>query len=193
MTTTALERIIDALRANGNHVIQRSDTTATAQCPAHDDQKPSLSITVRDDGKGIVLNCHAQRCDYRAILEGLGLTARDIWDDPDMRNVYKPNQDYRYAKGGVKHRRQTAGSPDKRMQWKKDTPDDSLYKVDRLQAESTDIAVYITEGEKKAVSLSGRWASPPSPQAERPASGPVTWNRYGTATLSPSWTATGRV
>jgi hypothetical protein len=145
--TTAFERFIDALRDNGKTVIQRSDSAASAQCPAHDDHNPSLSIAVRDDRMGIVLTCHAG-CVHTDVLDALGLTGRDLWDDPDMRNVYKPNQDYRYAKGGVKHRRQAAGSPDKRMQWKKDTPDDSLYKADRLQAEPTDMPVYVTEGEK---------------------------------------------
>jgi hypothetical protein len=149
IVTTAFERIIDALRANGNHVIQRSDTTASAQCPAHDDHNPSLSINVRPDGKGIMLNCHAaQGCTHIAVLEAVGLTGRDVWDDPAMQNVYKPNQDYRYAKGGVKHRRWPVGSPDKQMYWKKDTPDDSLYQVNRLLAEPGDLPVYVTEGEK---------------------------------------------
>jgi hypothetical protein len=146
-SSTAFDRILDALRANGNHVIQRSDTTASAQCPAHDDRNPSLSIAVRDDRRGIVLKCHAG-CEHTDVLAALGMTPRDTWDDPEMQRVHKPNQDYHYAKGGVKYRRQSAGSPDKRMHWKKDTPDDSLYKVDRLQAEPTDTAVYVTEGEK---------------------------------------------
>ena len=48
-----------------------------ARCPAHDDRKPSLSITDAEDGK-ILVHCHAG-CDQLgviAVLRSLGLWKR---------------------------------------------------------------------------------------------------------------------
>ena len=44
-------------------------------CPAHDDQKPSLSFTVKDDRA--VMNCHAKNCSYKEILAACGLNESD--------------------------------------------------------------------------------------------------------------------
>jgi hypothetical protein len=46
-----------------------------ARCPAHEDDRPSLSITERD-GK-ILLHCHAG-CDFETILSALHLTPADL-------------------------------------------------------------------------------------------------------------------
>ena len=70
--TTAFDRLIDALRDHGSTVIVNGDK-ATAQCPAHEDGSASLSIGPRQDGKGVVVYCHAG-CDYREVLAALGLT-----------------------------------------------------------------------------------------------------------------------
>lgn len=51
-----------------------------AKCPAHDDKKASLSITKGDDGK-ILLHCHAG-CPTESICESLGLTMKDLFDEP---------------------------------------------------------------------------------------------------------------
>ena len=58
MTTGSYECVVDALRANGSHVIERGDGHAQAQCPVpghgqgNGDRNPSLSIYPRKDGKG---------------------------------------------------------------------------------------------------------------------------------------------
>lgn len=49
-----------------------------ARCPAHDDRKPSLSVT--HDGEKVLLKCHTG-CDVEDILEALGLTSRDLFDN----------------------------------------------------------------------------------------------------------------
>ena len=51
-----------------------------AKCPAHDDKKASLSITKGDNGK-ILLHCHAG-CPTESICESLGLTMKDLFDEP---------------------------------------------------------------------------------------------------------------
>jgi hypothetical protein len=49
----------------------------SACCPAHDDRRPSLSISEADDGT-VLLKCHAG-CDTKAIVEKLGLELRDLF------------------------------------------------------------------------------------------------------------------
>ena len=66
-----MEMVLDRLegvKPNGNGWM--------ARCPAHDDQKASLSIRV-GDSQPVVLHCHAG-CDLSAILEELGLGMADI-------------------------------------------------------------------------------------------------------------------
>lgn len=49
-----------------------------ARCPAHDDSKPSLSVSERD-GK-ILLNCFVG-CETTAIVQAIGLQMKDLFDD----------------------------------------------------------------------------------------------------------------
>ena len=56
MTATAYDRLLDRLRDQGKKV-RANCTKATAQCPAHDDKDPSLSITRAPDR--VLLHCHA--------------------------------------------------------------------------------------------------------------------------------------
>ena len=58
-TTTAFDRLIDALRDHGSTVKETGQDKATAQCPAHDDSRASLSVGPRRDDKGTVVYCHA--------------------------------------------------------------------------------------------------------------------------------------
>lgn len=63
-----------------------------AHCPAHDDRKESLSVSVGDNGS-IVLYCHAG-CETSAILEHMGLTFADLYPDENKADYpcYKPNR-----------------------------------------------------------------------------------------------------
>jgi hypothetical protein len=71
-----LDRVRDALAAAGCDPRGHS-----AKCPAHDDQSPSLSFGVGDDGKA-VLTCHAG-CDTGDILAALELTWADLFPEPE--------------------------------------------------------------------------------------------------------------
>src|SRR5262249_32786420 len=51
----------------------------TARCPAHDDQRNSLSIHHRD-GRWL-LKCHAG-CGFEEIIGALGMSAIDFFDEP---------------------------------------------------------------------------------------------------------------
>jgi hypothetical protein len=59
----------------------KSETGADVICPAHDDHNPSLGIDLVKNGAGpkIVMNCRSAGCDYRDILDAVGLTPRDLW------------------------------------------------------------------------------------------------------------------
>lgn len=72
-------RFIDLLRANGHKVIGRGTGQAVAQCPAHDDNKPSLAIAHKD-GKTLV-QCFAG-CLIDDVCASLELTPRDLFDQP---------------------------------------------------------------------------------------------------------------
>lgn len=48
----------------------------SARCPAHEDQHPSLSIALADDG-GVLLHCFGG-CPRACIVEGLGFQERDL-------------------------------------------------------------------------------------------------------------------
>ena len=56
--------------------VKESSSGWTAQCPAHKDKDPSLSIKVADDGR-ILLNCFAD-CTFESVVESIGLTPKDL-------------------------------------------------------------------------------------------------------------------
>jgi hypothetical protein len=74
-----VDRIISALEARQLAVTGNEARGWTAQCPAHADRQPSLSISIGDSGT-VLLHCHA-RCDIEAIVQALGLELRDLFDD----------------------------------------------------------------------------------------------------------------
>ncbi|MBN2371767.1 MAG: AAA family ATPase [Vicinamibacteria bacterium] len=61
-------------RLEGVH--RTGDDKATAKCPAHDDQRASLSVGIGGDGR-ILLKCFAG-CETLAIIKALGLTMADL-------------------------------------------------------------------------------------------------------------------
>ena len=52
-----------------------------ANCPAHEDRAPSLSLREAQDGR-LLLHCHAG-CEPRAVLAALGLTFTDLFPARD--------------------------------------------------------------------------------------------------------------
>lgn len=108
---SAHDLILDALKRNGSTVNERGDR-AMAQCPAHDDRNPSLSVGQRSDGKGTVVKCFAG-CDTADVLAKLGLTMADLFDDAAMRDVWNPTRTYLYSDGRtVKRGLKSNGSKD---------------------------------------------------------------------------------
>ena len=71
-----LDLVLDRLRSRGSRVRCVRDGRYRAQCPAHDDRKPSLSVSLKSDR--VLLHCFG-RCRPQHILSELGLTWRDLY------------------------------------------------------------------------------------------------------------------
>ncbi len=132
-------------------------------CPAHDDTKPSLTVSVRNGS--LLVHCHAG-CTQEATIEAL--RARGLWlalgnrpQQPDRQRHGRiaATHDYRDETGallfqvirkdpkGFKQRR-----PDGRggWIWNLDGVRRVLYRLPELLAAPADAVVYVVEGEKDA-------------------------------------------
>lgn len=141
--STALQRLIDALRDHGC-TVKESGATTMAQCPAHNDDNPSLSIGPRRDGRGAVIKCHAG-CSHLDVLAELNMTERDLFDDDDIRDVFNPNKTYAYPHGRKNHRGLDADG--EKTFWQEGSGDKSLYGANLI---GDALTVYLCEGEKAA-------------------------------------------
>jgi len=84
MSSEAVERVLAKLPD-----AKRNGTGWIARCPAHDDRKPSLSISEGDDGRAL-LHCHAG-CDIADVVVAMGLTKADLMPDRPT-NSSKPKK-----------------------------------------------------------------------------------------------------
>ena len=73
------------------HVV-REGQNAVVQCPAHDDQRPSLALAVTDEGR-LLMTCRAG-CETKDVLEKLGMQERDLfqWTAPEQLITTQPDQ-----------------------------------------------------------------------------------------------------
>lgn len=79
ITETAFERVCRAVADHTGRPVRGGGANRSAVCPAHDDNDPSLSITRAHDR--VLINCQAG-CDIDAILQEIGLTRADLFDEP---------------------------------------------------------------------------------------------------------------
>ncbi len=138
MTGTAFERIRVALEQHGSRVTG-TGSRLSAQCPAHDDRGPSLSLT-GIDGQAL-LYCHAQ-CGTADVLGAIGLTLADLFDEPR-------GTEYRYDDGRTVHR-----TPFKKFRQTGNTKGSALYRAGKITAAvAAGHTVYVVEGEKDVHAL----------------------------------------
>ena len=79
---TPLERVLGALERDGCRP-KRAGNGHEAQCPAHDDKSPSLSVGEGEGGR-VLLRCHAG-CTFNDIMRALNLPVADAFPDDDVR------------------------------------------------------------------------------------------------------------
>ncbi len=75
----AFTRVLEAIATTTGHHTRGDGRQRSARCPAHDDTNPSLSITRGNDR--VLLKCH-HGCDVDQILDAIGLTRADLFDEP---------------------------------------------------------------------------------------------------------------
>src|SRR5664280_1605208 len=89
---SSLDRVRDALQARGSKTRSTNATQVMAACPVHDDGTPSLSVRWVHGQRGgtVLLNCHG--CGARAadLVEPLGLTMADLFDEPLLHRAPGP-------------------------------------------------------------------------------------------------------
>ena len=56
--------------------VTRTSSGWSARCPAHDDDTPSLSVSLGDDGR-VLIHCHAG-CSAEQIAAALGMQMADL-------------------------------------------------------------------------------------------------------------------
>ncbi len=74
---SAYIRLLDALRQRGS-TVKANGTKATAQCPAHEDRGPSLSVA---DVEGRVLIHCFTGCEPAAVMDALSLPLSALYDE----------------------------------------------------------------------------------------------------------------
>lgn len=71
------DEVLDAIERAGSRVSRRG-RTAQAQCPAHDDKDPSLTVSLADCGQCVVLHCHGH-CTSDQVLDAIGAGYADLY------------------------------------------------------------------------------------------------------------------
>jgi putative DNA primase/helicase len=140
--SSAYDRLVAALETHGS-TVRANGTTAKAQCPAHDDHNPSLSLR-RIEGQ-VLIHCFAG-CDPVDVLAALNLTLHNLYDEPKGSRLAT----YTYDDGRLVHRLMPKpGDPKPFSQSGKTKGTSQLYHLDVVEkAVARDDVVYVVEGEK---------------------------------------------
>jgi putative DNA primase/helicase len=147
-----LERLKNCTGKNGQY---------EARCPAHDDQRASLSVSRGDDGR-VLLCCHANaNCTPQTIVNAIGLTMADLFppkpggESTNGRRIVA-TYDYTDEHGALLYqvvRFDPKGFAQRRPDgngghvWKLDGIPRVLYRLPELTGQTT---IYVVEGEKDA-------------------------------------------
>lgn len=140
---------------------QLSNNSWQGFCPAHDDTNPSLTIT--KGHRGVLLKCHSG-CDYRDILDKVGLRTKDLFQDQrvgirTIEAVYPyGDKDGRLLYEVVRYKPKSFSirRKDERgnVLWGLAGQQPVLYRLKQVvDAVSVNEPVYIVEGEKDADSI----------------------------------------
>jgi len=155
-----VQAVVDRLEA----VKQTGLNQWQARCPAHDDRKPSLSISRGSEGQALI-HCHAG-CKPAAVLEAIGMKESDMFPAsesptgaPSAERRMVAEYDYRDEHGKVLHRvvrfdpkafRQCRPDGSGGWIWNLDGVPRVLYRLPELLAAEKDAWIFVCEGEKDA-------------------------------------------
>ena len=89
---------IDGLLSRLDKVRQTGLGRWIARCPAHDDNRPSLHVTLKDDG-AILIHCFSQQCGAADIMSAVGLPLADLF--PDRGEHHRPAAKHRIPAGDI--------------------------------------------------------------------------------------------
>ncbi len=130
--------------------VTRTSNGWTARCPAHDDDRPSLSLAVGDDGR-VLVHCFAD-CSARQIVAALGMSMADLRPSDDIVATYR----YRDEQGNLLYENVRLTPKSFRLRrrnakgdwvWKMDGVRRVPYRLAELQGQRLALLV---EGEKDA-------------------------------------------
>lgn len=139
--------------------VKGSGKQYTALCPAHNDNKQSLSVSVGDNGK-ILLNCHTG-CTAKEIVNAMGLTMQDLFTEPPRKtrekNTVIATYNYTDKNGNLLNTKTRwsdksfSWSHKENGKWKKGHKGEAvLY---NLPAVASSKRIYVVEGEKDVETL----------------------------------------
>ena len=143
MSADAYERVRAALQQHGSKVQPAGADRFVAQCPGHEDGRPSLSV--RRGDRCVLLHCFAG-CDNASILAALGLTMRDLYDTDKITYTYGDGlREFKVTRTtSTKDFRQSGATKG----WDDGKP---LYRLPAISvAAKAGAPVWFTEGEKDA-------------------------------------------
>jgi hypothetical protein len=72
-----MQKIVALIANKTNHEPKQYGMSYILRCPAHDDKKPSLSITEGRDGR-VLLHCFCG-CEVEVICASVGIKLRDLF------------------------------------------------------------------------------------------------------------------
>jgi putative DNA primase/helicase len=136
--------------------VTRSSNGWTAGCPAHDDEKPSLSVSLGEDGR-VLIYCFAG-CPPEQVVDAIGMRMADLMPTTEIVATY----DYRDEHGAVlfqavrlspKTFRLRRRNEEGEWVWKMDGVRRVPYRLTELQGQRL---VLLVEGEKDADNVAAR-------------------------------------
>lgn len=160
MNSTPQERFEQLLSLLDN--VTRNGSQASARCPAHDDQRNSLSVGIGDDGR-LLVKCHAG-CETADVVRAAGCTMADLFpaahnrrNDGSARGRIVTTYDYRDERGKLlfqvcrmepKDFRQRKPDGNGGWVWNTKGVAKVLYRLPELIQADQRLPVFIPEGEK---------------------------------------------
>ena len=158
------QQLVYLLDDRGHSPRGSEDRGWTARCPAHEDNRASLSIGAGDDGR-VLVHCHAG-CTTEAIAAALGLTVADLFDrdrDPAGQPRITETYDYINAGGELLYQVVRFDPKDFRQRrpdgaggwvWKLGDTRRVLYRLPKvLEAVKTGQRIWVVEGERDVHAL----------------------------------------